>query len=244
MNDMDFWFERGHVAIVTGASKGFGFAVAELLARRGISLVVTARRESELLDAAARLRAYGGVEAIAGDVRDPAHTDALVLVARERFGRLDLVVNNASSLGESPLPRLDAISARALAEAFETNAFAPLRLMQAAVSDLVRAGGTIVNVTSDAATHAYATWGGYGASKAALEHLTRTFAAEYDGFPVSFVVADPGNLDTELHALAEPGEDLSSLPKPEDVAPALLRVLAGTRSAYVRAELQALTVIA
>ena len=238
MNDTDFWFERGHAAIVTGASKGFGFAVAELLAQRGISLVITARRDGELLEAATLLRKYGPVEAIAGDVRDEAHLRTLVRAARDRFGRLDLVVNNASSIGESPLPRLDAISDRVLAEIFETNAFAPLRLARAAIPHLLRTGGTVVNVTSDAAVEAYATWGGYGASKVALEHFTRTFAAEYDGFPISFVVVDPGGMNTELHELAEPGEDLTALPQARDVAPALLRVLAGPRAAFVRATLQ------
>jgi NAD(P)-dependent dehydrogenase (short-subunit alcohol dehydrogenase family) len=239
MNDYDSWFERGHVALITGASKGLGFAIAQLLAQRGIALTITARHAAELEAAAAQLRADVPVEAIAGDVRDLAHVHRLVERTRARFGRLDLLINNASSIGRSPLPRLEHLSPAVFSELFETNVFAPLHLIQHALPAIIQSGGTIVNVTSDAAVNAYPAWGGYGASKAALEHMSRTLAAELDGFGISIVVADPGNLNTALHRLAEPDEDLSGLPDAADVAPALLRLLAGPREAFVRAELQA-----
>jgi NAD(P)-dependent dehydrogenase (short-subunit alcohol dehydrogenase family) len=239
MNDYDFWFERGHVALITGASKGFGFAVAQRLAERGIALTITARHADELEAAAERLRAHVAVEAIPGDIRDLAHVHRLVERTQARFGRIDLLINNASTIGRSPLPQLEHLSPAVFNELFETNVFAPLHLIQHALAAIIQTGGTIVNVSSDAAVNAYPAWGGYGASKAALEHLSRTLAAELDGFGISIVVADPGNMNTELHELAEPGEDLSGLPGAADVAPALLRLLAGPREAFVRAELQA-----
>jgi NAD(P)-dependent dehydrogenase (short-subunit alcohol dehydrogenase family) len=239
MNNDDSWFERGHAAIVTGASKGFGFSVARLLAQRGIALTITARRVDELAAAAAALRELGPVEALAGDVCDLAHVHRLVERTRARFGRLDLLVNNASTLGRSPLPPLEQLSPAVLREIFTTNVFAPLHLIQHALPLIIQSSGTIVNVSSDAAVNAYPGWGGYGASKAALEHLSRTLAAELDGFGVSIVIADPGNMNTELHRLAEPGADWTGLPDAAEVAPALLRVLAGPRASFIRAELQA-----
>jgi len=238
MNDYDFWFERGHAAIVTGASKGFGLAVARLLAEHGIALTITARRADELAAAAEQLRRLGPVEAIPGDVRDLAHVHKLVDRTRARFGRIDLLVNNASTIGRSPLPPLDQLSPAVFHEIFDTNVFAPLHLIQHALPLIIQSGGTIVNISSDAAVNAYPTWGGYGASKAALEHMSRTLAAELDGFGISVIVADPGNMNTELHRLAEPGEDLAELPDAEAVAPALLRLLAGPREPFVRAKLQ------
>jgi NAD(P)-dependent dehydrogenase (short-subunit alcohol dehydrogenase family) len=239
MEAYNSWFERGHAAIVTGASKGLGFAVARLLAEQGISLVITARRADELNQAAEQLSAFGPVEAIAGDVGDLEHVHRLVNRAKSAYGRIDLVVNNASSIGRSPLPRLENLSPSVINEIFNTNLFAPLHLIQHALPELLKTGGTIVNVTSDAAVNAYPTWGGYGASKAALEHMSRTLAEELDGFGVSVILADPGNMNTELHRLAEPGEDLSELPTAEHVAPALLRALAGPRERFLRVELQA-----
>lgn len=243
MNDYDSWFERGHAALITGASKGFGFAVARLLAQRGIALTITARHADELGAAARELREHAPVEAIAGDVRDLAHVHRLVERTRERYGRLDLLINNASTIGRSPLPRLEHLSPLVFNELFETNVFAALHLIQHALPAIVHSGGTIVNITSDAAVNAYPGWGGYGASKAALEHISRTLAAELDGFGISIVIADPGNMNTELHQLAEPDEDLGGLPAAADVAPALLQVLAGPREAFVRAELQALAAV-
>jgi NAD(P)-dependent dehydrogenase (short-subunit alcohol dehydrogenase family) len=238
------WFERGHVAIVTGASKGFGLAVARLLAARGLRLVIDARGEGALHAAHGELAALTDVVAVQGDIADSAHVHALVREATARFGRIDLVINNASSIGRSPMPELAELSPAVFDRVFTTNAYAPLHLIQHALPLLRAAKGTIVNVTSDAAVAAYQGWGGYGAAKAALEHLSRVLAAELEGSGVGVIVADPGNMDTALHREAEPGVDLSDLAKPEEVAPALLRVIAGSRAPYVRVELQALEAIA
>ena len=239
MNDSS-WFERGHVAIVTGASKGLGLAVARELARAGISLVIDARGEEALAVAERELSMLVPVVAIAGDVGDAAHVHALVEAAERRFGRIDLVVNNASSLGRSPLPPLEQLSPAAFDRVFTTNVYAPLHLIQHALPVMKRnGGGTLVNVSSDAGVEAYPGWGGYGASKAALEHLSRILAAELDGSDVSVIVADPGDMDTELHRLAVPDADSSQLADPRDVAPALLRAIASPRGAFARIALQA-----
>jgi NAD(P)-dependent dehydrogenase (short-subunit alcohol dehydrogenase family) len=234
------WFERGHVAIVTGASKGFGRATARLLAQRGLRLVIDARGAQALRDAQAELSGLTDVAAELGDVADSAHVHRLIQLATDRFGRIDLVVNNASTIGRSPMPALDQLSPAVFERVFTTNAYAPLHLIQHALPLLREARGTIVNVSSDAAVAAYPGWGGYGASKAALEHLSRVLAVELEGTGVTVIVADPGNMDTALHRDAEPGADLSGLRSAEDVAPALLDVIAGPRAPFVRVELQAL----
>ncbi|MDQ2907980.1 MAG: SDR family oxidoreductase [Candidatus Eremiobacteraeota bacterium] len=237
------WFEPGHVAIVTGASQGFGRAVSELLAQRGLNLIVTARHGDALDDAARRLRGTGSVVALAGDVADAAHVHGLVAAAQQAFGRIDLVVNNASTLGASPMPALERLGRDTFHALFVTNVFAPLHLIQHALPLLRRTNGTIVNVTSDAAQNAYAGWGGYGASKAALEHVSRTLSAELEGSGVSVIVADPGNMQTAMHRDAEPDEDLSSLPNPAAVAPALLDAIARPRGGFLRVELQEQTLV-
>ncbi|MDB5040675.1 MAG: short chain dehydrogenase [Candidatus Eremiobacteraeota bacterium] len=239
MNDTT-WFERGHVAIVTGASKGFGRAVAVELARRGISLIIDARGEAALEEAARELAELVPVVAIAGDVADGAHLHRLIEAAERSFGRIDLVVNNASTIGRSPLPSLEQLSPATLERVYATNVFAPLHLIQHALPVMRRnGGGTIVNVSSDAAVGAYAGWGGYGSSKAALDQLSRILAVELDGSGVSVIAADPGDMATELHALAVPDADLRGLADPRDVAPALLRAIAAPREAFARVELQA-----
>jgi NAD(P)-dependent dehydrogenase (short-subunit alcohol dehydrogenase family) len=238
MNDYP-WFERGHVAIVTGASKGLGLAIARELAQAGISLVIDARGEDALLAAERELAALVPVVAIAGDVTDAPHVHALVDAAERRFGRIDLIVNNASSLGRSPLPPLERLSPSAFDRAFTTNVYAPLHLIQHALPIMKRGGGgTIVNISSDAGVEAYPGWGAYGASKAALEHLSRILAAELAGTGVGVIVADPGDMDTELHRLAVPDADTAQLAAPHDVAPVLLRAIAAPRSGFVRVALQ------
>lgn len=235
------WFERGHVAIVTGASRGLGRAVAGELARLGLKLVIDGRDEAALERARAELARATEVVAIRGDVADAEHVHALVRAAQARFGRLDLVVNNASTIGRAPLPRLDELSPVVFDRLFTTNVYAPLHLIQHALPLLRRdGGGTIVNVSSDAAVSAYEGWGGYGASKAALDHLSRVLALELHGSGVSVIAADPGDMDTELHAQAVPDADRAELVKPESVAPALLEVIASERPAFVRVELQTL----
>ncbi|MEO6990584.1 MAG: SDR family oxidoreductase [Candidatus Baltobacteraceae bacterium] len=235
---MNEWFEKGHVAIVTGASKGFGLAVAELLAARGLRLIIDARGGEALAAAAERLGATTEVIAEIGDVTDGEHVHRLVTRAEERFGRIDLVVNNASTIGRSPLPHLESLSPNVFERIYQTNVWAPLHLVQHALPSLRRNGGTIVNITSDAALEAYDSWGGYGSSKAALEHWSRILAVELDGSNVSVIVADPGNMDTELHRAAEPGVDLSDLPQADAVAPRLLDAIASPRGVYARVILQ------
>ena len=237
------WFEPGHVAIVTGASRGFGRALAAELARLGLKLIVDGRDEASLAQAREALARDTEVVALRGDVCDAEHVHALVRAAEQRFGRLDLIVNNASTIGRSPLPRLDELSPVAFERIFTTNVYAPLHLTQHALPLLRRAGGgTVVNVSSDAAVNAYEGWGGYGASKAALDHLSRVMAVELAADGISIIAADPGDMDTELHAQAVPGADRAALAKPEAVVPALLEVIASKRPPFARVKLQSLRI--
>jgi NAD(P)-dependent dehydrogenase (short-subunit alcohol dehydrogenase family) len=199
-------------AIVTGASRGLGLALADSLADRGWRLVIDARDGVALEQAAARLRARTEVVALAGDVADPAHREALVGAA----DKIDLLVNNASTLGPSPLPPLARHPLDELEHVYRVNAIAPLALMQAVLPRLAE-GARIVNVTSDAAVEPYEGWGGYGSSKAALEQLTAVFAAEQSALRVYAV--DPGDMNTRLHQEAYPGEDISDRPAPSQSVP-------------------------
>jgi NAD(P)-dependent dehydrogenase (short-subunit alcohol dehydrogenase family) len=237
MNDTQSWFERGHVALITGASHGFGRAIARRLAERGLRLVITAREPEALMLARTQLREQTFVEALAGDVAHAQHLAALIARTKHVFGRLDLLVNNASTLGRVPLPALDELEPDVLQKLFTTNVFAPLHLMQRAFPLLAASGGSIVNVSSDAAINAYPGWGGYGASKAALEHVSRTFAAEHEGTGVSVLVADPGSMDTNMHRDAEPGADFAAMATPDEIAGALLAVISRPREPYARVEL-------
>jgi NAD(P)-dependent dehydrogenase (short-subunit alcohol dehydrogenase family) len=208
------------VAIITGGSHGLGRALAEDLARTGWSVVIDGR-DREALDAAATAIGPGAV-AVPGDVTDPAHRADLVDAAA-RFGRLDLLVNNASRLGPSPLPRLRELAPADLEQIHRTNVVAPLALVQAARPLLSAAGGAIINVTSDAAVEPYEGWGGYGSSKAALEQLSHVLAAEEPALRVWWV--DPGDMRTRMHQEAFPGEDISDRPLPAAVVPAIRRLL-------------------
>jgi NAD(P)-dependent dehydrogenase (short-subunit alcohol dehydrogenase family) len=208
-------------AIVTGASRGLGLALAHALAERGWRLVVDARDEADLERARAQLAALTEVVAIAGDVADSWHRAALVEAAGER---VDLLVNNASTLGVSPLPPLAAYPALAFEQVLRVNAVAPLVLMQI-VLPRMPAGGRILNVTSDAAAEAYEGWGGYGASKAALEQLSAVLAVERPDLRVYAV--DPGDMNTRMHQDAFPGEDISDRPPPQDSVPGLLALVEG-----------------
>ncbi len=214
-----------NTAIITGASRGFGLAVARLLAQDQWSLVVDARNGEALESAVANLRgAETGAEIIAvpGDVADPAHRRRL-LTRAEELGGPDLLINSASELGPSPQPALADYPLDILAEVYRINVLAPLALTQAALPQLRASGGTVVNVTSDAALEAYEGWGGYGSSKAALDQITAILAAEE---PQLHVYAfDPGDMRTQMHQLAFPGEDISDRPLPESVAPALIRLV-------------------
>jgi len=214
------------VALVTGASQGLGRALAEALADRGWALVIDARRADRLDRAAADLATRTTVVSVPGDVTDAVHRDELVAAVR-RFGRLDLLVNNASTLGASPLPALATIDLDVLRRIYDVNVVAPLALTQPLLELLGASGGTVVNVTSDAAVEAYPEWGGYGSSKAALEHLSSVLAVEHPN--VRVLVVDPGDMRTEMHQDAFPGEDISDRPPPEAVVPALVELVDGDR---------------
>jgi NAD(P)-dependent dehydrogenase (short-subunit alcohol dehydrogenase family) len=209
------------VAIVTGASRGFGRAVTAALLDRGWTVVADARRAADL-DATAKALNSPRLIAIPGDVTDPAHRAALIVAAIDA-GALQLLVNNASRLGPSPQPALADYLAADLRAVYNTNVFAPLALIQAALPALTATHGVIVNLTSDAAVEAYEGWGGYGSSKAALDHLSAILGAENPA--VGVYAFDPGDMRTEMHQAAFPGEDISDRPEPESVVPALLRLL-------------------
>ena len=223
------------VVLVTGASKGLGLELARLVARRGQPLVINARGEEALFRAAEELARSTDVVAVAGDVSEVA--EEITARAIERFGRVDVLINNASELGPSPMPSLLEHSWESLLRIFRVNVVAPIHLIQ-----LLRPK-TIVNITSDAGANAYPRWGGYGSSKAALEHASRVLAAELEGTGVRVLVVDPGDMNTEMHALAEPGVDLSHLASPGDVAPAIMALLDGG-PAFERVEAQRLVVAA
>lgn len=227
------------VALITGASRGLGRAIARLFARRGFSLVLTARGAAALEAVAGELREQTEVLAVPGDVGEDA--ERIVAAGLARFGRIDVLINNASSIGPSPMPTLDAYPWEALAAVFRTNVLAPLHLIQLVLPGMrARDQGVIINVTSDAAVQAYPGWGGYGASKAALEHLSRVLAAELEGSGVRVYVVDPGDMDTQMHREAEPGVDLSHLPGPEVPAPAFLWLVEEETAPFGRFEAQRL----
>jgi NAD(P)-dependent dehydrogenase (short-subunit alcohol dehydrogenase family) len=226
------------VAIVTGGSRGFGRAVAAALLHRGWTVVADARRAADLNATAAVLDSPRLI-AITGDVTDPAHRAALVTAATGS-GPLRLLVNNASRLGPSPQPRLADYPAADLRAVYTTNVFAPLALIQAALPALADNHGVVVNITSDAAVEPYEGWGGYGSSKAALDHVSAILAAETPD--VGVYAFDPGDMRTEMHQAAFPGEDISDRPEPESVVPALLRLLT-TRPAPGRYRAQDLLVV-
>jgi NAD(P)-dependent dehydrogenase (short-subunit alcohol dehydrogenase family) len=202
------------VALITGASRGLGRALAEELARRGWDLVLDARNGEAL-------SAVPGHH-VPGDVTDPAHRGALVRAVGERGGP-DLLVNNASTLGASPMPPVADLDDAILQDTLLTNVVAPHALTRALLPPLLERRGVVLNVTSDAAVEAYPGWGAYGASKAALDHLTRILVAEQPALRVYAV--DPGDMRTQMHADAFPGEDISDRPEPETVVPHLLALL-------------------
>jgi NAD(P)-dependent dehydrogenase (short-subunit alcohol dehydrogenase family) len=213
------------VALITGASRGLGRALARRLAIEGWDLVIDARGGRALRTTAEALRQdapTSSVRAVVGDVADPEHRDVLVAAAEE-LGGLDLLVNNASVLGPSPQPRLTDYPLDVLEHVYRVNVIAPLALVQRALPLLLASNGAIVDVTSDAAVEAYEGWGGYGSSKAALDQLGNVLAAELPHLRVYRF--DPGDMRTQMHQEAFPGEDIFDRPEPETVVPALLRLL-------------------
>lgn len=215
---------RDRVAVITGASRGLGREIARLYAGKGALLVLVARGEAALRQAAEELSAATEVLPLAVDVSEEA--EQIAEAAFDRFGRVDVLINNASDIGPSPMPLLEAYPWDALLRVLRINAVAPLHLTQLVLPQMkARREGVIINVTSDAGVEAYPNWGGYGASKATLEHLSHVLAAELEGTGVRVYIVDPGDMNTEMHRQAEPGVDLSHLPGPEVAAPAFVKLV-------------------
>jgi NAD(P)-dependent dehydrogenase (short-subunit alcohol dehydrogenase family) len=228
---------EGSVALITGASRGLGLEVARTYSDRGARLVIAARGREALESAVAELSLVTKVVALAVDVSEDA--EGLVAAGLQRFGRIDVLVNNASELGPSPMPALDSYDWLDLERVLRVNVLAPLHLAQLVLPGMkARGEGVIINVSSDAGVEAYPGWGGYGASKAALEHLTRTLAAELEGTGIRVYAVDPGDMNTVMHQLAEPGVDLSRLPGPEQSAGAFLQLVENETAGYARIQAQ------
>jgi len=227
-------------ALITGASLGLGRALAFALARRGWSLTIDARREELLAGTAQALSEITSVREIAGDIGQADHRDQLV--AAVTADGLDLVINNASDLGGSPLPRLRDLAADGYERLLRTNVVAPQQLLRALLPVLSQRA-VIINVSSDAGVESYESWGGYGSSKAALDHQTLTWAAEEPDF--TWYSLDPGDIRTAMHQAAFPGEDISDRPDPETVAPIMLALIdSGLPSGRYRAADLAVTLAA
>ncbi|MGH7721096.1 MAG: SDR family NAD(P)-dependent oxidoreductase [Gemmatimonadaceae bacterium] len=218
---------KERTALITGASRGLGLALARGLAARGWNLIIDGRDAERLRAARNELAQVTHVAALAGDVTDPAHRRALAVLARGHTG-LDAVINNAGALGPSPLPRLLEYPLDALADVYHANVLAPLGVLQAVRLEL-KPGARVVNVTSDAAVNAYPGWGGYGSSKAALEQLSSVLAAELEAErpDVRVYRVDPGDMRTDMHQAAYPGEDIGDRPLPERIVPGFVALLEG-----------------
>lgn len=218
--------EPRRVALVTGASRGLGRALAAELVRRGWHVVVDARDAARLASAVDEMQAPDAVTAVAGDVSDPAHRRELA-DAVDKAGGLDLLVNNASVLGPSPQPRLADYPLDVLEQVYAVNTIAPVALLQLVLPQLEERGGRIVDVSSDAAVEAYGGWGGYGSAKAALDQLTAVLAVEHPTLRI--YALDPGDMATDLQQQAFPGEDVSDRAAPESVVPAVMELVDGDR---------------
>jgi NAD(P)-dependent dehydrogenase (short-subunit alcohol dehydrogenase family) len=216
---------QSRTALITGASRGLGLALARQLATEGWQLIIDARGAEALEAARAALAKQTRVIAIPGDVTDPAHRRAIAEAAR-KLGGLDALINNASFLGPSPQPPLLDYPLDVLERVYRTNVIAPLALTQAVRHEL-KPGACVINITSDAGVEAYEGWGGYGSSKAALEQLSNILAAENLSLRVYWV--DPGDMRTQMHQEAFPGEEISDRPLPEVSVPGLLELLTGDR---------------
>ncbi len=214
---------RQHTALISGASRGLGLSLARQLAQQGWNLIINARGEAALKAAQAELSQYTQVIALAGDVSEANHRKALATAAQE-LGGLDAVVNNASILGPSPQPELLDYPLTALAQVYEVNVLAPVALLQT-LGPHLKPTVRIINVTSDAGVEAYEGWGGYGSSKAALEHLSAILAVENPQWRVYWV--DPGDMQTQMHQEAFPGEDISDRPLAEESVPGFIELLKG-----------------
>ena len=214
-------------ALVTGASRGLGLALARRLADRGHPVILVARDREPLEAAVARIRDRGGIaHAVVGDVGRPEDARAIAAQATALVGRVGLVIHNASTLGPVPMPALADTSPEELLAVLEVNLLGPFRLTRALLGGLALGqGGTVLHVSSDAAVEAYPGWGAYSVSKAALDHLSRVWAAELGSAGVRVVSVDPGEMDTKMHADAIPDADPASLARPEDVAGRIVALL-------------------
>jgi short-subunit dehydrogenase len=210
-------------ALITGASKGLGYSLSEHLAHKRWNLLINARNAKQLLAVKNYLDQFTNVIAISGDVRDELHLLQLAEALETNQWQLDLVVNNASALGVSPMPRLLDHPIHDLHVIFHTNMIAPISLLQK-VKPYLTTNATIINVSSDAGVEAYETWGAYGGSKAGLDHMTAILAKEYPDW--RFYAFDPGDMLTEMHQAAFPGQDISDRPLPtEKAVPAVIRLI-------------------
>ncbi len=210
-------------ALITGASKGLGYALAEHLAHNGWNLLINARHAQQLFEAKKHLEQFTEVMAISGDVRDEIHLLQLAEALQNNQWRLDLVVNNASALGVSPMPKLLDHPVDDLHVIFHTNMIAPISLLQK-VKPFLKPNATIINISSDAGAEAYENWGAYGGSKAGLDHITAILGKENPGY--HFYSFDPGDMRTDMHRAAFPGEDISDRPLPaEKAVPALVHLI-------------------
>jgi len=225
------------VILVTGGSRGLGKALAKAFAAEGARVVIAARQADALESARREIEASGGaILALAADMTQPQDIARVVAAAIERFGRIDVLINNAGTLGPTPRPSLLNIDPEALLETFHVNTVGPLRVTQAILPRMIEQGrGLVINVTSDAARGAYPEWGAYGASKAALELIGLTWAAELHGSGVRVVNVDPGDLQTDMQQAAYPGEDIGDRALPESAAPAFVW-LASEAGSYVNGE--------
>jgi NAD(P)-dependent dehydrogenase (short-subunit alcohol dehydrogenase family) len=234
---------EGTAALVTGASRGLGAALARALAREAARVVLVARGREDLERVVAEIRAAGGeAHAVAADVGDKEAVYPLAGTAAALAGPIDILIQNASTLGRVPLPYLLDTACEDLAQVLEVNLVGPFRLAKALVGPmLLRGKGLVVNVSSDAAVAAYPRWGAYGVSKAALDHLGRIFAAELDGTGVRFLTVDPGEMDTRMHAEAMPETDRSQLRDPEEVAERMIAILRAAETIPSGSRLEAMT---
>jgi NAD(P)-dependent dehydrogenase (short-subunit alcohol dehydrogenase family) len=232
---------KNKTALVTGASRGLGRALANILSERGAKLVLTARHADALEEVSSALRARGGqAYALPADIADKAAIYPLLGEAVALAGPIDLLVNNASTLGPTPLRWLLDTDCEALERALAVNLLGPFRLSKAVLgSMLLRDSGVVVNISSDAAVESYPRWGAYGVTKAALDHLTRIWASELTDSQVRILLVDPGEMDTTMHALALPDADTGALAKPEAVAERIVQMIEQPKRAPHGARLQA-----
>jgi NAD(P)-dependent dehydrogenase (short-subunit alcohol dehydrogenase family) len=232
---------EGQVALITGAARGLGRALALAFAREGASLALCARGQESLEQVASEVASLGApVLAVPADVRSTRDLDRLVALTLDRYQRVDILVNNASELGPTPLPYLADYPPPAFDDVLQVNLVAPFRLTQALIGGmLLRDRGVIINVTSDAGVTGYAGWGAYAVSKAGLEGLTRTWAVELARTGVRIYAVDPGDMDTDMHRAAIPDADPSELARPDDVALAFVRLVTSAEADFTGRRLEA-----